>query len=197
MFSLPDRSGWMPARTSRRAPIRPCTLIFPTDGNVVWQIILSRVDLPDPFTPMMPWDLPGSTWRLTSRRTQRQSRVSPRMRLPNSRIFSCNSGAVRSDRNRFHTLSTRTVPSGHVGKVHLEPLEHGEAHHHPDKGPGHGHAHQTPVGAEAVDHGPTDPVDRLTDRIQEEVQRLPRVGDVELRTLLVREVPHDRRGEHA
>ena len=51
----------MPLRTSSSAPIRPSTSTRPAEGNVVWQIILSSVDLPEPLTPTMACVLPGST----------------------------------------------------------------------------------------------------------------------------------------
>ena len=44
----------MPLRTSSSAPTRPTAVTEPAEGNVVWQIILSSVDLPEPLTPMSP-----------------------------------------------------------------------------------------------------------------------------------------------
>src|SRR5271169_1783987 len=96
--------------------------------------------------------MPGSTWRFTSRNTQRKSRRWPLSHRAKSSIWSWNNGSVRSDRNRFQTCSARTVPLGKVGKVHLELLEHHVADDEEGERTEHSRGQYRPLGTEAQEH---------------------------------------------
>jgi hypothetical protein len=65
-FSRPLISGWKPAPSSMRAETRPCTSMRPEVGRVMPAASLSRVDLPEPFSPMTPKVVPRGTSKLTS-----------------------------------------------------------------------------------------------------------------------------------
>src|ERR1700722_11808739 len=194
MFSSPERSGWIPLRTSRRAPMRPMVEIFPTDGYVVWQIILSKVDLPDPLTPMIPHVLPGSTSMFTSRSTHRHSRLGPlpMARRPQRARCSWKRGMCRSARKRFQTCSTETVPLGKVGKVHLEPFKHGVTEQEVTDPTGQGDAEQSPLRTGPDEHRAPYVVDDRSEGIDHRVDDL---GVADQRHVVLRQPapwPHHR-----
>ncbi len=64
-FSLPEISGWKPAPSSIRAETFPRTDTFPEVGLAIPAMILSRVLLPDPFSPITPKVVPFPTLKLT------------------------------------------------------------------------------------------------------------------------------------
>ena len=70
MFSRPVSSPWKPVPTSSRLPTRPRMTALPRVGVVIRVRILSSVDLPAPFGPMMPSTSPCSTEKETSSRAQ-------------------------------------------------------------------------------------------------------------------------------
>ena len=57
--------------------MRPLVSQWPAVWKVTWLITLSRVDLPEPLTPIRATVWPGPMCRLTSRSTQRQVFFSP------------------------------------------------------------------------------------------------------------------------
>ncbi len=67
MLSRPDSSGWKPAPSSSRADTLPVTDVRPDSGRRMRAMHLSRVLLPDPFSPMRANVCPGATLKLTSR----------------------------------------------------------------------------------------------------------------------------------
>ena len=66
MFSRAVNSGFMPVPTSNKEAILPFAFMLPRDGDVICDIILSRVDLPAPFLPMTPRTSPCCTSKLIS-----------------------------------------------------------------------------------------------------------------------------------
>ena len=64
-FSRPLISGWKPAPSSMRAEMRPSTRSAPRVGLVMPASSLSRVDLPEPFSPMTPKVAPRGTSKET------------------------------------------------------------------------------------------------------------------------------------
>jgi hypothetical protein len=54
MLSRPENSGWKPAPSSSSDDTRPCTRTSPVVGSVMPVRSFSSVDLPAPFSPMMP-----------------------------------------------------------------------------------------------------------------------------------------------
>src|SRR5271165_4095746 len=118
----------MPLRTSRSAPILPRVSTEPAFWYVTWLMTLSKVDLPEPLTPMSATVCPGSTCRLTSRSTQRHFGPDSRIRFVRPTIWSWNVGWARSARKRFQTWSTAIAPSGNVGKIRLQSPERPETH---------------------------------------------------------------------
>jgi hypothetical protein len=69
-FSRPVNSGWKPAPSSRRDETRPSTRTVPAVGREMPVRSFRSVDLPAPFSPMMPTVLPRRTSRRTSRSAQ-------------------------------------------------------------------------------------------------------------------------------
>ncbi len=67
-FSRPQISGWKPAPSSISAEIRPSTTRLPRVGLVMPATSLSRVDLPEPFSPMTPKVEPRGTSKDTPSR---------------------------------------------------------------------------------------------------------------------------------
>src|SRR4051794_28263173 len=68
MLSRPENSGWKPAPSSSSDDTRPWTSTSPDVGRVMPARSLSNVDLPAPFSPMMPTVLPCGMSRYTLRR---------------------------------------------------------------------------------------------------------------------------------
>ena len=66
MFSMPVNSGLNPAPSSSRAATRPSSHTLPCVGSSVPVMICRRVDLPEPFGPMMPVVVPASISKVTS-----------------------------------------------------------------------------------------------------------------------------------
>src|SRR4029450_8739290 len=125
MFSPPVRSGWMPARTSMRAPTRPATSSRPAYGYITRVRILSRVDLPEPLAPISPTDSPGRTTRSMSWSAQRHrlEECSRRSRLLSRSSSSRSSMRVRSVRNRFQRWRASMLPSGDIREPRFQALE--------------------------------------------------------------------------
>ena len=82
-FSRPLISGWKPAPSSMRAEMRPSTVRRPRVGLVIPARSFSRVDLPEPFSPMTPKVEPFFTSKLTpSRAVKVCAGVRSESRLP-------------------------------------------------------------------------------------------------------------------
>ena len=63
-FSIPVYSMLKPAPSSNSADILPLTMTFPSVGFNTPVIILSTVDLPEPFVPIIPTHSPVLTSKL-------------------------------------------------------------------------------------------------------------------------------------
>ena len=81
IFSLPVSSGWNPVPTSSKLATRPLISTRPTDGSVIRDSTLRRVDLPAPLRPMMPTTSPLLISKLTFFSAQNSS-ISALDRLP-------------------------------------------------------------------------------------------------------------------
>ena len=82
-FSRPEISGWNPAPSSMSADTRPCTVRLPREGFVIPATSLSRVDLPEPFSPITPKVEPRATSKDTlSSAVKVSPGVRSEMRLP-------------------------------------------------------------------------------------------------------------------
>ena len=56
-----------PAPSSMSGAMLPCTTTLPAVGLNTPEITFKSVDLPEPFSPMIPWNSPLCTVRETSR----------------------------------------------------------------------------------------------------------------------------------
>ena len=65
MFSIPVNSGLKPAPNSNNAEIFPLTIILPSVGVKTPVINFKRVDLPEPFLPIIPTVSPRFTLKHT------------------------------------------------------------------------------------------------------------------------------------
>ena len=65
-FSRPDSSRWKPAPSSSSADMRPRVVIEPLLGRRILAMHLSRVLLPEPFSPMRAKVEPSGTSKVTS-----------------------------------------------------------------------------------------------------------------------------------
>src|SRR4051794_40582391 len=119
--------------------------------------IFSRVDLPEPLTPISPTDSPGSTCSSRSRGTQRH--FGPLALVVTSLMRSRSSRRVRSARNRFQSWCTSIEPSGDIGEPDLEPAEDLDGDVEEDDARQRGGSEQRPVRRVAVEHTLTVRVD--------------------------------------
>jgi len=88
MFSRPERSGWNPAPSSSRAPIRRETRTLPEFGCKIPAMHFSRVLLPEPFWPITPNTSPSRTSNVTSLTAMNSSNLlRPRAAMSCFRVF--------------------------------------------------------------------------------------------------------------
>src|SRR5262245_13884943 len=177
MFSRPVNSGWNPAPSSMRAETRPVTAIDPAVGFRIPPTSLSRVDLPEPFEPMMPIIRPRASSRLTSRTAHSSSPANRRPRPPRTnRSLTVKTSRPRWSRKRLETPRTATAMSGDgaaTGRLHLlgqavaEPLEDRvAAPEHDDRHHRH-HGEVDPVRLPAEEDDVLVSLDQAGDRVQE------------------------------
>ena len=72
-FSRPVSWGWKPAPVAISPAIRPRVRTVPESGFITPLIILSRVLLPEPLSPIRPMDSPCSTVKDTSLTARKSS----------------------------------------------------------------------------------------------------------------------------
>ena len=119
MLSRVLRRSSKPAPSSSKPTRRPCLTTVPVVGTVTPEMTLRRVDLPEPFAPMIPRVAPLGTVKETPSRARRGGR-----RLPRSKS-NADASRRRLPPDSEYSLLTESSTSALLGICGMAILPHG------------------------------------------------------------------------